>query len=179
MNWKRVTGVLCDKKMNLSIKGKVYKSVESYRVERMEMRGRKGRGRPKKRWKIGFHLLNKRPAMMYGAETWAMKKVGPFQAALLCTSCLVKFFSLIFFKNFFHSIFDSHKPSTFSLASLALFSPSLPFSQFFSLCISHLFVLLQHLLLLPSLFLFTYGRYLQNGCVTNLNLQAVWRVLLT
>ena len=44
MNWKRMTGVLCDKKMSLRIKGKVYKSVV-------------------------------RPAMMYGAETWALKKI--------------------------------------------------------------------------------------------------------
>uniref|UniRef100_A0A8D9A949 Endonuclease-reverse transcriptase n=1 Tax=Cacopsylla melanoneura TaxID=428564 RepID=A0A8D9A949_9HEMI len=38
------TGVLCDKRMNLKMKGKVYKTVV-------------------------------RPAMMYGAETWAMKKI--------------------------------------------------------------------------------------------------------
>ena len=42
-NWKRVSGVLCDRRMNMKIKGKVYRIVE-------------------------------RPALMYGAETWALKK---------------------------------------------------------------------------------------------------------
>uniref|UniRef100_A0A8D9FDT2 Endonuclease-reverse transcriptase n=1 Tax=Cacopsylla melanoneura TaxID=428564 RepID=A0A8D9FDT2_9HEMI len=44
MNWKRMTGVLCDKRMSLKIKGKIYKTVV-------------------------------RPAMLHGAETWAVKKV--------------------------------------------------------------------------------------------------------
>ena len=43
-NWKRVTGVLCDRRMNVKIKGKVYRTVV-------------------------------RPALMYGAETLASKKV--------------------------------------------------------------------------------------------------------
>ncbi|KAI5720850.1 hypothetical protein M8J77_012470 [Diaphorina citri] len=43
-NWKRMTGILCDKRMKLSIKGKIYRSVV-------------------------------RPAMLYGAETWPVKKV--------------------------------------------------------------------------------------------------------
>ena len=42
-NWKRVSGVLCDRKINVKIKGKVYRTVV-------------------------------RPALMYGAETWALKK---------------------------------------------------------------------------------------------------------
>ena len=42
-NWKRVYGVLCDRRMNVKIKGKVYRTVV-------------------------------RPALMYGAETWALKK---------------------------------------------------------------------------------------------------------
>ena len=42
-NWKRVSGVLCDRRMNMKIKGKVYRTVV-------------------------------RPALMYGAETWALKK---------------------------------------------------------------------------------------------------------
>ena len=42
-NWKRVSGVLCDMKMNVNINGKVYSTVV-------------------------------RPALMYGAETWALKK---------------------------------------------------------------------------------------------------------
>lgn len=42
-NWKRVSGVLCDRRMNVKIKGKVYRTVV-------------------------------RPALMYGAETWAAKK---------------------------------------------------------------------------------------------------------
>ena len=42
-NWKRVSGVLCDRRMNMKIKGKVYRTVV-------------------------------RPAMVYGAETWALKK---------------------------------------------------------------------------------------------------------
>ena len=42
-NWKRVSGVLCDRRMNVKIKGKVYRTVV-------------------------------RPALMYGAETWALKK---------------------------------------------------------------------------------------------------------
>ena len=41
-NWKRVSGVLCDRRMNIKIKGKVYRSVV-------------------------------RP-LMYGAETWDLKK---------------------------------------------------------------------------------------------------------
>ena len=42
-NWKRVSVVLCDRRMNVKIKGKVYRTV------------------------VG-------PALMYGAETWALKK---------------------------------------------------------------------------------------------------------
>ncbi|KAL1447828.1 hypothetical protein WDU94_001914 [Cyamophila willieti] len=110
MNWKKMTGVLCDKRMSLRMKGKIYKTVrkmevaemrmlrwscgvtrldrirnevirnkikvtevskkiqerrlqwyghverrdESYigkRIENIIERGRKGRGRPKKRWR--------------------------------------------------------------------------------------------------------------------------------
>ena len=40
---KRVSGILCDRRISLRVKGKVYKTVV-------------------------------RPAMMYGAETWAVKK---------------------------------------------------------------------------------------------------------
>ena len=43
-NWKRVTGILCERSISLRVNGKVYKTIE-------------------------------RPAMMYGAETWAVKKV--------------------------------------------------------------------------------------------------------
>ena len=42
-NWKRVSGILCDRRLSLRVNGKVYKTVL-------------------------------RPAMMYGAETWAVKK---------------------------------------------------------------------------------------------------------
>ena len=42
-NWKRVSGVLCDRIMNVKIKGKVYRAVV-------------------------------RPALIYVAETWALKK---------------------------------------------------------------------------------------------------------
>ena len=42
-NWERVSGILCNRRISLRVKGKVYKTVV-------------------------------RPAMMYGAETWAMKK---------------------------------------------------------------------------------------------------------
>ena len=42
-NWKRVSGILCDRRISLRVKGKVYKTVV-------------------------------RPAMMYSAETWAVKK---------------------------------------------------------------------------------------------------------
>ena len=42
-NWKRVSGILCDRRISLRVKGKVYMTVV-------------------------------RPAMMYGAETWAVKK---------------------------------------------------------------------------------------------------------
>ena len=42
-NWKRVSGILCDRRISLRVKGKVYKTVV-------------------------------RPAMMYGAETWAVTK---------------------------------------------------------------------------------------------------------
>ena len=42
-NWKRVSGVLCDKRINGKIKGKVYRTVV-------------------------------RPALTYGADTWALKK---------------------------------------------------------------------------------------------------------
>ena len=42
-NWKRVSGVLCDRRMNVKINGKVYRTVV-------------------------------RPALMYMAETWALKK---------------------------------------------------------------------------------------------------------
>ena len=41
--WKRVSGILCDRRISLRVNGKVYKTVL-------------------------------RPAMMYGAETWAVKK---------------------------------------------------------------------------------------------------------
>lgn len=44
MNWKRMSGVLCDRRMNARMKGKIHKTVV-------------------------------RPAMMYGAETWGLKKV--------------------------------------------------------------------------------------------------------
>ena len=42
-NWKRVSGILCDRRISLRVNGKVYKTVV-------------------------------RPGMMYGAETWAVKK---------------------------------------------------------------------------------------------------------
>ena len=42
-NWKRGSGILCDRRISLRVKGKVYKTVV-------------------------------RPAIMYGAETWAVKK---------------------------------------------------------------------------------------------------------
>ena len=42
-NWKKVSGVLCDRRVGIKLKGKVHKTVV-------------------------------RPAMMYGAETWAIKK---------------------------------------------------------------------------------------------------------
>ena len=42
-NWKRVSGILCDRRISLRVKGKVYKTVV-------------------------------RLAMLYGAETWAVKK---------------------------------------------------------------------------------------------------------
>ena len=42
-NWKRTTGVLCDRKISARVKGKVFKSVV-------------------------------RPAMLYGAETWPIKR---------------------------------------------------------------------------------------------------------
>ena len=42
-NWERVSGILCDQRISLRVKGKVYKTVA-------------------------------RPAMMYGAEMWAVKK---------------------------------------------------------------------------------------------------------
>ena len=42
-NWKGISGILCDRRISLRVKGKVYKTVV-------------------------------RPAMMYGAETWAVKK---------------------------------------------------------------------------------------------------------
>ena len=41
MNWKKCSGVSCDKRMPVKLKGKVYRTVV-------------------------------RPAMLYGAETWAM-----------------------------------------------------------------------------------------------------------
>ena len=43
MNWKKCSGVLCDKRMPVKLKGKVYRTVV-------------------------------RPAMLYGAETWATTK---------------------------------------------------------------------------------------------------------
>ena len=43
MNWKKCSGVLCDKRMPVKLKGKVYRTVV-------------------------------RPAMLYGAETWATAK---------------------------------------------------------------------------------------------------------
>ena len=42
-NWKKVSGILCDRRLSLRVKGNVYKTVV-------------------------------RPAMMYGAEAWAVKK---------------------------------------------------------------------------------------------------------
>ena len=42
-NWRRVSGILCDRIISLRVNGKVYKTVV-------------------------------RPAMMYDAETWAVKK---------------------------------------------------------------------------------------------------------
>ena len=42
-NWKRVSRILCDRRISLRVKGEVYKTVV-------------------------------RPAMMYGSETWAVKK---------------------------------------------------------------------------------------------------------
>ena len=42
-NWKRVSGILCERRISLRVKEKVYKTVV-------------------------------RPAMVYGAETWAVKK---------------------------------------------------------------------------------------------------------
>ena len=42
-NWKRTSGVLCDKRISARVKGKVYKAVV-------------------------------RPALLYGSETWALKK---------------------------------------------------------------------------------------------------------
>ena len=42
-NWKRTSGVLCDRRISARVKGKVYKAVV-------------------------------RPALLYGSETWAMKK---------------------------------------------------------------------------------------------------------
>ena len=42
-HWKRVSGILCDRRISLRVKGKVFHTVV-------------------------------RPAMMYGAETWAVKK---------------------------------------------------------------------------------------------------------
>ncbi|XP_023230295.1 uncharacterized protein LOC111630434 [Centruroides sculpturatus] len=44
MNWRKLSGVLCNKKVSYNLKGKLYKSVV-------------------------------RPAMLYGAETWARTKV--------------------------------------------------------------------------------------------------------
>nr|QQJ42582.1 chitinase 6-2 [Sogatella furcifera] len=43
INWRKMTGILCDRKINEKLKGKIYKTVV-------------------------------RPALMYGAETWAVKK---------------------------------------------------------------------------------------------------------
>ncbi|KAI5715312.1 hypothetical protein M8J77_013954 [Diaphorina citri] len=43
MSWKRMSGILCDRRMSLRMKSKIYKTVV-------------------------------RPAMMYGSETWPMKK---------------------------------------------------------------------------------------------------------
>ena len=43
VSWKRISGILCDRRISLRVKGKVYKTVV-------------------------------RLAMMYGAETWAVKK---------------------------------------------------------------------------------------------------------
>ena len=42
-NWKKTSGVLCDRKISIKTKGKAYKAVV-------------------------------RPALLYGAETWATKK---------------------------------------------------------------------------------------------------------
>ena len=49
-NWKRVSGILCDRRISLRVKGKVYKTVV-------------------------------RPAMMYGAETWTVKKAQELDVA--------------------------------------------------------------------------------------------------
>ena len=49
-NWKRVSGILCDRRISLRVKGKVYKTVV-------------------------------RPVMMYGAETWAVKKAKKLDVA--------------------------------------------------------------------------------------------------
>ena len=43
-NWKRISAILCDRRISLRVEWKVYKTVV-------------------------------RPAMMYGADTWAVKKV--------------------------------------------------------------------------------------------------------
>ena len=43
-NWKRISGILCDRRISLRVKGKVYNTLV-------------------------------RPAIMYGADTWAQKKV--------------------------------------------------------------------------------------------------------
>ena len=57
-NWKKVSGVLCDRRMNVKIKGKVYKMIV-------------------------------RPAMVYGAETWAVKMMEVADMKILRWMCSV------------------------------------------------------------------------------------------
>ncbi len=45
-NWKRISGILCDRRISLRVEGKVYKTVVI-------------------------------PAIMYSAETWAVKNSRP------------------------------------------------------------------------------------------------------
>ena len=61
MNWK-VSGVLCDRKTNVKLNGRVYKIVV-------------------------------RPAMMYGDETWAVKKAQEFVYKNTIIMCVPSSFS--------------------------------------------------------------------------------------